>query len=288
MCQKTEYNPAELLNKIKKCAVFHGRASRLEYGLFLLFACCTVEIILVICCIIAEVWNCPATESLFFAACAMLTMSMLFIVPFLAITVRRLHDTGRSAAWLLLNLIPCLFTPVLVIMVMLPAERHGNKYGNCSQNRFANSPFIIPLAVIFCLLSGYINWQYINAKYPEAPTTPQQTTTGTEIDRTNKNAVMDSFLLAMLYQDFPTAARAILPEMKQEIEALEGKGALLRKMQENFDTVPSEMITFLRNTEANAGRVQRETMMNIFRSRIADNAVCIDGEWYLDFRTDTK
>ena len=48
------------------------------------------------------------------------------------------------------------------------------------------------------------------------------------------------------------------------------------------------MITFLRNTEANAGRVQRETMMNIFRSRIADNAVCIDGEWYLDFRTDTK
>ena len=51
-------------------------------------------------------------------------------IPWLALTVRRLHDTGRSAWWLLIIFIPFGFGwLVLLVFMCLGSESRANKYG---------------------------------------------------------------------------------------------------------------------------------------------------------------
>jgi uncharacterized membrane protein YhaH (DUF805 family) len=50
---------------------------------------------------------------------------LVVIVPSLAVTVRRLHDTGKSAWFLLLVIVPI----VGLVLMVLPSDRHANKYG---------------------------------------------------------------------------------------------------------------------------------------------------------------
>lgn len=51
------------------------------------------------------------------------------IVPELALTIRRLHDTGRSAWWLLIVLVPLIGVIVLLIFMFLDSQPGTNKYG---------------------------------------------------------------------------------------------------------------------------------------------------------------
>jgi len=52
---------------------------------------------------------------------------LLIFVPSMAIMVRRLHDAGFSAWWLLLLIVPFGFLVLLILMV-LPSKLEGNKY----------------------------------------------------------------------------------------------------------------------------------------------------------------
>lgn len=60
---------------------------------------------------------------------ALLIVSFSLLLPHIAVTVRRLHDTGRSAWWALLGAIP--FAGLLAVMVLasLPGEPGPNAYG---------------------------------------------------------------------------------------------------------------------------------------------------------------
>jgi uncharacterized membrane protein YhaH (DUF805 family) len=77
---------------LRKYATFSGRARRSEFWWFHLFygLCMIVTAMLMI-----------ATNS---AVPAILILGL--IVPVLAVTVRRLHDSGRSGGWIFLVLIP--------------------------------------------------------------------------------------------------------------------------------------------------------------------------------------
>lgn len=50
------------------------------------------------------------------------------IIPSLAVTARRLHDVGRSAAWMLLAFVP-FGALVPFAMTLVPGQPHGNAYG---------------------------------------------------------------------------------------------------------------------------------------------------------------
>ena len=50
-------------------------------------------------------------------------------VPGLALTARRLHDTGRSGWWILLNFIPYLGAIVLLVFLVLDSQPGENKWG---------------------------------------------------------------------------------------------------------------------------------------------------------------
>ena len=52
----------------------------------------------------------------------------MFLIPNLAVAVRRLHDTGRSGWWLLIGLIPIIGFFVLLYFFVLDSE-NDNQYG---------------------------------------------------------------------------------------------------------------------------------------------------------------
>ncbi len=103
----------------RKCIDFNGRAGRPEYWWFALF--------------LFIVWLAVTlvTVAAFFLAFLEWTFVLVTLLPSLAVTVRRLHDTNRPAWWLLLLVPPVGFIgwiPLLILCV-LPGTTGPNRYG---------------------------------------------------------------------------------------------------------------------------------------------------------------
>lgn len=110
-------------------AKFHGRATRAEYWNFnLLFL-----LVVVTSAAMEALFVTSASDeqipglSIFAFSGAIVILSM--IVPSIAVGVRRLHDTGRSGAWLLISLVPIVGSIVLLIFLCQSAEEAPNRYG---------------------------------------------------------------------------------------------------------------------------------------------------------------
>lgn len=59
---------------------------------------------------------------------AWLIMALALIIPSLAVTARRLHDSGKSGLWFLIAFIP-LGSIVLLVMMCLDSQPGTNKWG---------------------------------------------------------------------------------------------------------------------------------------------------------------
>ena len=113
-------------NSIKTCfqkfSDFNGRASRSEFWYFYLFAILVYFISIFIAIQISiRLWF----------AVAILSVLILF-VPALAVTARRLHDTGRSGWWQLTAYIPYVGFIAGIILIVIwctEGEKKKNKYG---------------------------------------------------------------------------------------------------------------------------------------------------------------
>ncbi|MCC4833759.1 DUF805 domain-containing protein [Shewanella sp. 10N.7] len=55
--------------------------------------------------------------------------SLLVFLPGLGVTVRRLHDTGRTGWWILIGLIPLIGALVLLYFFVSDSEQETNQYG---------------------------------------------------------------------------------------------------------------------------------------------------------------
>jgi len=55
--------------------------------------------------------------------------SLLFMFPSMAVSVRRLHDIGKSAWWLLIAIIPLLGVLVLLAFHVMGSQEGENKHG---------------------------------------------------------------------------------------------------------------------------------------------------------------
>src|ERR687885_610071 len=55
--------------------------------------------------------------------------SLAVLIPSIAVTVRRLHDTGRTGWWILIGLIPFIGGIILLIFMVLDSEPGTNQYG---------------------------------------------------------------------------------------------------------------------------------------------------------------
>lgn len=93
-------------------ANFNGRARRKEFWMFVLFSCIIMYLFLAVWAIaggfnydnefLLDLSNDPFAlwRSMFASAWYYYAISLVFLLPGLAVTVRRLHDTGRSG-WML-------------------------------------------------------------------------------------------------------------------------------------------------------------------------------------------
>ncbi|PTT79259.1 DUF805 domain-containing protein [Pelomonas sp. HMWF004] len=82
-----------------KYADFSGRASRPEYWWFFLF----LMLVYIAASLISDV--------------AYWVTALVTLLPSLAAGARRLHDTGRSAWWLLIGLVPVIGGIVLLVLL---------------------------------------------------------------------------------------------------------------------------------------------------------------------------
>lgn len=107
----------------KKFAVFGGRARRKEYWYFVLFN-------LIVSVILAFIDG--ATGS-FDPEAGIGVLSGIYslaaLIPCIAVSVRRLHDTGRSGWWLLIALVPLIGGIVLLVFTVQDSEPGENQFG---------------------------------------------------------------------------------------------------------------------------------------------------------------
>ncbi|WP_275869004.1 DUF805 domain-containing protein [Knoellia sp. 3-2P3] len=105
---------------LSKYATFSGRARRSEYWWFVLF----YLIVAVVATVIDSAAGLPQTAG--YGPVTML-VTLALLLPSLAVTARRLHDTGRSGWWMLLSLIP--IGGLVVLIFALQDSKGPNAWG---------------------------------------------------------------------------------------------------------------------------------------------------------------
>ena len=107
----------------QKYATFEGRARRKEYWYFILFYCIALFVLMVVD-VLAGTFNEEAEIGLFSGLFVLAT-----IVPSIAVTVRRLHDTDRSGWWFLISFVPLVGALVLLVFMVLDSTPGANRFG---------------------------------------------------------------------------------------------------------------------------------------------------------------
>ena len=116
-----------LIESVKYCyknySNFKGRATRSEFWYFYLFFYLTIFLLTFISGIIKE------GEAMFVIGAIFVLGSL---IPFVAVTTRRLHDVGRSGWWQVLGAIPYVNIIAVIVLIFwwcLEGEKKKNFYG---------------------------------------------------------------------------------------------------------------------------------------------------------------
>lgn len=107
-------------------ANFEGRARRTEYWMFALFNCLIVFGFAILAGVFAAMEI--ASLAFVFMGCYIVYV-LLALIPSLAVTVRRLHDTGKSGWMLLIAFVPLIGTIWLLVLYATEGEQGDNQYG---------------------------------------------------------------------------------------------------------------------------------------------------------------
>ena len=124
VCWKKHFMFMTFSEAIKTClvdkyATFSGRATRSEYWYVVLFGYLLALLIVLLGMMVDSPELIIGLSSV---------LSLILLLPGLAVCIRRLHDTGRSGWWYLLVLIPYIGAFALLIIFCLKSNE-DNKYG---------------------------------------------------------------------------------------------------------------------------------------------------------------
>lgn len=111
------------LTVLKNYAVFSGRARRKEYWMFVLF-----NVIFTIAAMILDNVLGLAIKDVGYGPFYIVYV-LATLIPGLAVSVRRLHDIGKSGWYLLMGLIPCVGGIILIVFAATPGDVGENEYG---------------------------------------------------------------------------------------------------------------------------------------------------------------
>ena len=111
------------LQALKQYAVFKGRARRKEYWFFALF-----NLIVSVVLTVLDYMTGSLDPELGVGLLSGI-YSLAILIPSLAVTVRRLHDTDRTGWWVLIAFIPLIGAIVLLVFMLLDSKPGDNRYG---------------------------------------------------------------------------------------------------------------------------------------------------------------
>ena len=117
------------LQVLKKYIVFSGRARRNEFWMFQIFNTLTFIIFPIISTIFPIIIGWDLDLILIVYGLSMGLYGLGTLIPSLAVSIRRLHDTGRSGWWLLIGLMPLVGWILTLIWYLSDSEVGENKYG---------------------------------------------------------------------------------------------------------------------------------------------------------------
>jgi uncharacterized membrane protein YhaH (DUF805 family) len=113
----------EFVDVLRKYAVFSGRARRSEYWWFVLIYLLISLGLMLLDGILGSSHR--------FGDAGLLggLFGLAMLLPSIAVSVRRLHDTDRSGWWLLIAFIPLLGAIVLLVFCALDSQPGENRFG---------------------------------------------------------------------------------------------------------------------------------------------------------------
>lgn len=147
---------------LRNYAGFSGRARRTEYWMFVLF-----NLLFAIAAVVLDNLLGVALQGIGYGPLYLLYALVVFI-PGLAVSVRRLHDTGKSGWMLLLTFIPIIGGIWLLILMATDSDPGENQYGaNPKQvegaevvSEESTSDSIILVVLVWMFISGLL-WKLI-------------------------------------------------------------------------------------------------------------------------------
>jgi uncharacterized membrane protein YhaH (DUF805 family) len=111
------------IGAVKKYSVFTGRARRKEYWYFTLFNI-VIIIPLTLIDMMTGTFSNEANMGLFSGV-----FILAILIPSIAVSIRRLHDTNRTGWWMLISFIPIIGPIVLLIFLVQDSQIGENRYG---------------------------------------------------------------------------------------------------------------------------------------------------------------
>ncbi|MEV4265393.1 DUF805 domain-containing protein [Kribbella sp. NPDC049584] len=114
------------IDVLKKYAVFSGRARRKEYWMFVLFNVIVSIILSILDKILGLDFGSGSSSS---SGWLSTIYSLAVLLPTIGVAIRRMHDTGRSGWWILINLIPCIGWIWFIVLAAQEGNAGDNAYG---------------------------------------------------------------------------------------------------------------------------------------------------------------
>ena len=112
------------LGALKKYAVCAGRARRKEFWFFVLF-----NTLIAVALAMIDMFTGTFDEDVGLGLLSGL-YTVAVILPSIAVTVRRLHDTDRSGWWYLLVFVPLIGGLVILVFMLLDSTPGSNRFGS--------------------------------------------------------------------------------------------------------------------------------------------------------------
>jgi serine/threonine protein kinase len=129
--EETSQTPMNLYDYFRKCLslyfTFSGRACRREFWGYMLFSLLSGLTLAVLVLLISVPFNAPIDR-----VCNTLFDVIFYalLLPSIAVSIRRLHDIGKSGYWWLFTLVPILGWGILIYFYCIEGEQGENDYGD--------------------------------------------------------------------------------------------------------------------------------------------------------------
>lgn len=117
------------LKVLKQYTDFSGRARRKEYWMYTLFNLIFAIVALMVDLLLGTSFEMNGMNILGYGYIYML-YNLFVIIPGLAVSVRRLHDVGKSGWFLLIAFIPLIGAIWLLVLYVTDSDSGNNKWGS--------------------------------------------------------------------------------------------------------------------------------------------------------------